>query len=155
MGGANYFFGPEYFIDQDVVLVTFNYRLGPLGFLSIKDGTLTGNQGLQDQILMLNWVKKNIANFGGDPNKVTLFGDDAGAASLTLLAMAPPAKGLFHGAIALSGNALCDQFIQSQPEEASSDLAIRVGCSTNSGEEMLECLKRKSQQDLISESKEM
>ena len=55
------------------------------------------------QVMVLKWVKANIAKFGGDPNKVTIFGEDSGAASVTLMAMVPTAQGLFHGAIALSG----------------------------------------------------
>ena len=86
-----------------MVLVTFNYRLGPLGFLTTDDKTAGGNQGLLDQIMVLNWVKANIGKFGGDPDKVTIFGEDSGAASVTLMAMTPLAKGLFHRAIALSG----------------------------------------------------
>ena len=54
--------------------------------------------------MVLKWVKENIEKFGGDPGKVTIFGEDSGAASVTLMAMSPPAQGLFHGAIALSGN---------------------------------------------------
>merc|ERR1712080_295469 len=134
-GGANFFFGPGYLLEQDVVLVTFNYRLGPLGFLSTSDGTVSGNQGLRDQTMVLNWVKNNIAKFGGDPNKVTIFGEDAGAASVTLLSMVSTAQGLFHGAIALSGNALCNQYLQSEPAEASRELATRLECSTDSGED--------------------
>ena len=86
-----------------MVLVTFNYRLGPLGFLTTDDKSAGGNQGLLDQIMVLNWVKANIGKFGGDPDKVTIFGEDSGAASVTLMAMSPLAKGLFHRAIALSG----------------------------------------------------
>merc|ERR1712013_445008 len=73
-GGASFFFGPGYLLEQNVVLVTFNYRLGPLGFLSTTDKAAGGNQGVQDQIMVLKWVKENIAKFGGDPNKVTIFG---------------------------------------------------------------------------------
>ena len=69
--------------------------------------------GIQDQIMVLKWVQKNIAKFGGDANKVTIMGEDSGAASVTILAMSPLANGLFHGAITLSGNALCDQYMPS------------------------------------------
>ena len=154
-GGASFFFGPGYLLEQNVVLVTFNYRLGPLGFLSSGDGSAGGNQGLQDQILVLKWVQENIAKFGGDPGKVTIFGEDAGAASVTLLAMSPPATGLFHGAIALSGNALCDQYLQQEPLEASRELATRLECSTDSGADIINCLSRKTQQEIISASQDM
>lgn len=154
-GGASFFFGPGYLIEQNVVLVTFNYRLGPLGFLSTSDSAAVGNQGLQDQILALQWVRDNIERFGGDPTKVTIFGEDAGAASVTLLAMSPLADGLFHRAIALSGNALCDQYLQNEPAEASRELASRLECSVESGQHIINCLQRKTQQDIIRASQDM
>ena len=70
-GGID-FYGAEWFMDYDVVLVTVNYRLGPFGFLSMGDEVIQGNQGLWDQRLALEWVRDNIAAFGGDPNKVEL-----------------------------------------------------------------------------------
>ena len=70
-GGAD-FYGAEWFMDYGVVLVTVNYRLGPLGFLSTGDEAAPGNQGLWDQRLALEWVRDNIAAFGGDPNKVLM-----------------------------------------------------------------------------------
>jgi len=154
-GGASFFFGPDYLLEQNVVLVTFNYRLGPLGFLSTEDKTAAGNQGLLDQVMVLNWVKENIAKFGGDPDKVTIFGEDSGAASVTLMAMSPVAKGLFQAAIALSGNALCDQYLQTTPYEASKELAVRLECSGDNGKDIIDCLKRKTQQEIITESQKM
>ena len=70
-GGASYFFGPNYLLENDVVLVTFNFRLGVFGFLATEDKAATGNFGLMDQIMVLKWVQKNIEKFGGDPNKVS------------------------------------------------------------------------------------
>src|SRR3984957_19257195 len=92
----------------DVVIVTINYRLGPLGFLRLNDVTSgripsSGNEGLLDQTAALQWVRDNIAEFGGDPGNVTIFGESAGGMSVgTLLAM-PAARGLFHKAIPQSG----------------------------------------------------
>ena len=92
----------------DAVVVTINYRLGPLGFLRLKEVTngkiqSTGNEGMLDQISALEWVRDNIAEFGGDPDNVTIFGESAGGMSVgTLLAM-PAARGLFHKAIPQSG----------------------------------------------------
>ena len=71
-GGASYFFGPNYLLENDVVLVTFNYRLGVFGFLATDDKAATGNYGLMDQIMVLKWVQKNIEKFGGDPSKVCM-----------------------------------------------------------------------------------
>ena len=80
---------------------------------------------------------------------MTLFGEDSGAASVTLLAMSPHANGLFYGAIALSGNALCDQYMQSNPHEAAVELANRLECSSEKGEDIVNCLSRQTQQDII------
>ena len=154
-GGHSFFFGPGYLLEQNVVLVTFNYRLGPLGWLATQDSTAAGNQGLLDQVMVLQWVKNNIEKFGGDPDKVTIFGEDAGAASVTLMAMSPLAQGLFHRAIALSGNALCDQYLQTKPDEASRELATRLECTTDSGKDIINCLKRKSQQEIITAAQQM
>ncbi|MFJ6440870.1 carboxylesterase/lipase family protein [Streptomyces sp. NPDC091649] len=84
-----------------VVCVTLNYRLGAEGFLLLPDGT--SNLGLLDQIAALEWVRDNIAGFGGDPDNVTVFGQSAGAISITALMTMPRARGLFHRAITQSG----------------------------------------------------
>jgi para-nitrobenzyl esterase len=94
---------------RGVVLVTFNYRLGPFGFFSHPELTkesgrnASGNQALMDTIAALRWVQSNIGAFGGDPNNVTIFGQSAGAAMAGGLVGSPLAKGLFHRAIAESG----------------------------------------------------
>jgi len=148
-GNTESTFGPEYLLNNDVVLVAVNYRLGPLGFLATKDGAATGNFGLKDQILALKWVQKNIAVFGGDPDNVTLMGEDSGAASATIHILSPEAKGLFHKVIAMSGNALCDHFLQTNPQSAAEELASRLDCSSMKGEDIVECLRRQTQQDIV------
>ncbi|XP_049799266.1 esterase FE4-like [Schistocerca nitens] len=97
---------PEYFVDQDVVFVNINYRLGLLGFLSTGDDVVPGNMGLKDQMEALRWVQRNIAAFGGDPQQVTIFGESAGGASIHYHILSPLSKGLFQKAIAMSGTAL-------------------------------------------------
>ena len=89
----------------DVVVVTFNYRVGTLGFLAFDDGVHTGNYALSDMLTALRWVKKNIKNFGGDPDRVTIWGESAGAVNVRILLAVPQAEkeGLFHGAILQSG----------------------------------------------------
>jgi len=95
-------------VKKGVVVVTLNYRLGPLGFLAHpllsaeSPEKVSGNYGLLDQIAALRWVQRNIARFGGDPQKVTIFGESAGAASVSLLLVSPSADGLFQAAIAQS-----------------------------------------------------
>jgi Carboxylesterase type B len=96
---------------QGVVLVTINYRLGPFGWFAhpqlSKESprNSSGNYGLLDQIAALEWVKRNIAAFGGDVSRVTIFGESAGAGSVCYLMASPLARGLFHRAIAESGSA--------------------------------------------------
>ncbi|MEK3785756.1 carboxylesterase/lipase family protein [Paenibacillus sp. FSL K6-1230] len=89
----------------DVVVVTINYRLGPLGFLHLSsfDPELASNAGLLDQVAALRWVQENITAFGGDPENVTVFGESAGAMSIGALLAMPSAKGLFQRAIMQSG----------------------------------------------------
>jgi len=94
---------------KGVVLVSIAYRVGQLGFLAHPElsaespNHVSGNYGLLDMIAGLQWVQKNITAFGGDPNKVTIFGESAGGIAVSMLCASPLAKGLFHGAISQSG----------------------------------------------------
>lgn len=99
----------EYLARKGVVLVSINYRVGSLGFLAHPElsaespNGVAGNYGLQDQIAGLKWIQENIAAFGGDPDRVTIFGESAGGISVSMLCASPLAKGLFQGAISQSG----------------------------------------------------
>lgn len=99
----------EHLARKGVVLVSINYRVGPLGFLAHPELSAesphkaSGNYGLLDQIAGLKWVQRNIAKFGGDPDRVSIFGESAGGISVSMLCASPEAKGLFHGAISQSG----------------------------------------------------
>ena len=99
----------ERLASKGVIVVSVAYRVGPLGYLAhpglsaeSKDH-VSGNYGVLDLIAGLQWVKKNIAAFGGDPGKVTIFGESAGGIAVSMLSASPLAKGLFHGAISESG----------------------------------------------------
>ncbi|KAI0455322.1 Alpha/Beta hydrolase protein [Xylaria acuta] len=87
---------------SDVVVVAVNYRLGTFGFLALEDGVTNGNFGLADQIMALDWVRKNIHKFGGDPKRIIIFGQSAGAASVRAMIASPKAIGKFAAAIPLS-----------------------------------------------------
>lgn len=93
-------------MEQDLILVTFNYRLGILGFYKTQDGTVSGNMGMKDQVLVLKWVQENIEAFNGDPNRVTIMGVNSGAVSVNLHMLSKLSNGLFHRAISQSGTAL-------------------------------------------------
>ena len=85
--------GADYLLDKDIVLVTMNYRLGIFGFFSTGDSAAPGNFGLKDQVLALKWVQENIKAFGGDPKRVTLFGESAGGVSVSLHAISDASNG--------------------------------------------------------------
>lgn len=91
-------YGPDYLLSDSnsLVLVTVNYRLGPLGFFSLESDAAQGNQGLHDQVLALKWVRDHIESFGGDSSNVTLMGESAGGMSAFCLLVSPLARGLFH-----------------------------------------------------------
>jgi para-nitrobenzyl esterase len=97
---------------EGVVLVTINYRLGPLGNLvhpeleAESSNGCSGNYGIRDQIAALDWIQENVSSFGGDPQNVTVFGQSVGAMSVGLLCASPRAQGLFHRAICQSGGLL-------------------------------------------------
>ena len=136
----------------DVIVVTINYRLGPLGFLSLAgEDEVQGNQGLYDQHLALLWVKANIAAFGGDAEKITVVGGSAGAMSITYQALFPPSQGLFHRMIAASGTALSSPVYLSvsQSHTVSSRLAALLGCDAG-GVPSLVCLRHLDVEDIVS-----
>ncbi len=125
-----------------VVVVTFNYRLGVFGFFSHPALEATGgrgNYGMLDQTLALKWVKNNIANFGGDPNNITVFGESAGGMSVGIHVLSPLSAGLFHRAIIESGPMT---YIGRTFDDADADglaIAAMLGCDESTN--VLECLR--------------
>jgi len=111
-GGSDFYDGAALAARGNVVVVSVQYRLGPLGWLrhaSLREGVSSaeesGNFGVLDLIHALHWVRENAAAFGGDPESVTIFGESAGARNVLMLMLAPAAHGLFHGAVVQSGGA--------------------------------------------------
>ncbi|HEX4783288.1 MAG TPA: carboxylesterase family protein [Candidatus Sulfotelmatobacter sp.] len=108
INGSSTPYNPELLVKKDVIVVTFNYRLGFLGFFAQSaidgEGHLNGNYGLMDQQFALGWVRRNIARFGGDPDRVTIFGESAGGQSVYAQLASPLASGMFRGAISESGS---------------------------------------------------
>ena len=128
MGTSSYYDGAP-IAREDVVLVTINYRVGKLGYfahpaLSAENPEhVSGNYGILDQIAALRWVQDNIAQFGGDPKKVTIFGESAGGISVSMLCASPLAKGLFRAAISQSGSSFGPVRPKSYPGENMKSLA--------------------------------
>ncbi|XP_017788192.1 PREDICTED: para-nitrobenzyl esterase-like [Habropoda laboriosa] len=135
-------YGPRLMIERDVVIVTFNYRVGPLGFLSLNHSKALGNAGLKDQYLVLQWVKKNIAAFGGDPNQVTIFGESAGSVSVGYHVLSEKAAGLFSKAFLMSGTPLCQWAHQTAKDNLinAKQLAALLGYAAPTTEDLLDFL---------------
>jgi para-nitrobenzyl esterase len=130
-GGIPWYDGTSFALRGDIVTVTINYRLGALGFADLRDvggEALAGSgaAGLLDQIAALAWVRENIAGFGGDPGRVTIAGESAGAMSVGALLGSPAARGLFHRAIAQSG-AAHHTLSETASREVGRDLARLLG----------------------------
>nr|CAD7441126.1 unnamed protein product [Timema bartmani] len=147
--GSSKFYGPDYIVAEDVVLVTINYRLGVLGFLDVEGSDVVANNGLRDQVMALRWVRDNISQFGGDPDNVTIFGESAGATSVHALLLAPSSGGLFHKAIAQSGTVLLCQVKSTVSNQRAFRLGKALGCETKDPQKLVEFLRTIPDQDLI------
>jgi carboxylesterase type B len=117
IGGSGRGVHAERIINEDVVFAAINYRLGPFGFMSTQDEVIPGNNGLKDQHLALQWAHDNIHLFGGDPDKITIFGQSAGSASVAYHLINQNSKDLFRGAILQSGSFLSPWAFQRKSKE--------------------------------------
>ncbi|RVE54110.1 hypothetical protein evm_001233 [Chilo suppressalis] len=142
-------YGPDYLVQTDIVVVSFNYRLGILGFLSLNCKDATGNMGMRDQVEALKWVQKNIEKFGGDPKNVTIFGFSAGAASVEYLILSRMAKGLFHKAIAQSGSTLLPWALNNDIKQLAYKIPANISKTIKNDEELLKYLKDMPIKELI------
>ena len=156
--------GPEYpggkLAQKGVLVVSLNYRLGPLGFFVHEDlekespAGVAGNYGLLDQIAALQWIRMNIEAFGGDPDRITLFGESAGAAAISLLMLSPLAKGLFHRAVMQSATATTLPYIMplangsyTQARETGRKLAAGLECEK--GKDTLAAMRAKTPEEIM------
>lgn len=161
-GGAHRFgssssYPGEKLAEKGVVLVTINYRLGPLGFVSHPELTAQGckgNQGLLDTVAALEWVQRNVRQFGGNPDNVTVFGESAGGHSTCALVASPLCKGLIHGAIAQSGVGAQAVQLLDQPgaipvsaEDTGVSLGEVLGCPAGPGQ--LDAMRKVSTDEII------
>ncbi|XP_033731419.1 carboxylesterase 1E-like [Pecten maximus] len=159
--GGGYIFGQGTIYDAspltnvgDVIVVTVNYRLGLLGFLSTMDDASLGNYGLWDQRLAVQWVKQNIAAFGGDPNSITLFGESAGSMSVALHALIPKNHGLFQRVIGESGPANSPSSMSLEAKKVSRGYGIFLHCINEhdanfDSSVLVQCLRGKSAAEII------
>ncbi|KAF0884203.1 EST2 esterase, partial [Crocuta crocuta] len=149
IGMASMYDGSALAAFEDVVVVIIQYRLGVLGFFSTGDKHATGNWGYLDQVAALRWVQQNIAYFGGDPGRVTIFGESAGGTSVSSHVVSPMSKGLFHGAIMESGVALLPSLIASSSDAVSMMVANISACGQTDSEALVKCLRDKSEEEIL------
>nr|XP_033802011.1 neuroligin-3 isoform X2 [Geotrypetes seraphini] len=154
--GGSYMEGTGNMIDGNVlasygnvIVITLNYRVGVLGFLSTGDQAAKGNYGLLDQIQALRWISENVAFFGGDPLRITVFGSGIGASCVSLLTLSHHSEGLFQRAIIQSGSALSSWAVNYQPVKYTRMLAEKVGCNVLDTVDMVDCLRQKSSKELV------
>ncbi|XP_046545502.1 acetylcholinesterase-like isoform X2 [Haliotis rubra] len=129
--------------EKNVIVMSINYRVGAHGFLYLSPDTFPGNQGLMDQTLALQWIRDNVERFGGDANRITIFGESAGAASVGHLLLSPKSRDLFTRAILQSGSPL-PVWAAQEPSAAVGSarrLAMLANCSARSDADIYHCIK--------------
>ena len=167
--GAGDWYRPDFLLDFDLVVVSINYRLGALGFLSLDIPTMSGNQGLRDQALALKWVQDNISAFGGDPKRVggsipltyclskipqvTIMGESAGSWSVFYQLLNPNTSGLFTAAIGQSGAVTGGvgwglSFTREEAASNGKNLAGAFNCTRSEVELVESCLREVDAIDL-------
>ncbi|XP_037035581.1 venom carboxylesterase-6-like isoform X3 [Bradysia coprophila] len=149
--GSGNIYGPELLLDHDVILVTFNYRVGPFGFLSLGNRNYSGNLALKDQLLALKWVRDNIHSFGGDKDKVTIHGWSAGCWSVSLHMASPASQGLFNKAICFSASALVPWILSyvKDHRKIARDFAISHGFQPSNDQQLIDYLKNLDADTLV------
>ncbi|CAG9537842.1 unnamed protein product [Cercopithifilaria johnstoni] len=129
---------------KNIIVVTIQYRLGFLGFFTVGNDICPGNFGIWDQLMALKWVKENIKYFGGDPDRITIVGQSAGAASADLLALSPHSRDLFKQIVLLGGNAECPWAVLdvSKVSDYCYQRARKLGWQGNDNAEMIKFLRK-------------
>ncbi|CAG9827647.1 unnamed protein product [Diabrotica balteata] len=149
--GYGTLYNPKFLIDYDIIIVTINYRLGVLGFLTTNDDNIPANLGLKDQLLALQWVHDNIIAFGGDPNQVTIGGESAGSISVGFHWLNKQARGLFTGIIQQSGSPLSSFLSKQGSREIAFEYGRQLNNSFNSSKssDLLVTLQEASLSDIL------
>jgi len=145
-------YDPDFLLDDEVVLVTIQYRLGMFGFLSTESAEAPGNYGMLDQVAALQWIKQNIEAFSGDPNSITIMGQQAGGASVHYHMLSPITRGLFNRAVSMSGSALAWWASIKRPQEKAKRLGRLLECGDDAQdnmEKLVECVRGKPMFDLM------
>ncbi|KAJ0174243.1 hypothetical protein K1T71_010389 [Dendrolimus kikuchii] len=135
-------YGPDFFMKEEVLLVTISHRVGSLGFLYFEDDVIPGNNGIKDVVLALKWIQINIIKFGGDPFKITLMGNTGGATVVDILLNSPKAKGLFSAAILQSGTSWNSELFNSKPKDRAIALINELENTVTTSSQLISELSR-------------
>ncbi|KAI5713458.1 hypothetical protein M8J75_016594 [Diaphorina citri] len=148
--GSGLQYDPNDLVMKNTVVVTVQYRLGSLGFLSSKQKDLPGNVGLLDIASALHWTRHYIQNFGGDPNKITTAGQGSGASAAMLLSLSKLTSSWVQGIVAMSGSALSSFAVDYRPEESYKNVTRKSNvCSDMTGVELVKCLQELSPEEIV------
>ncbi|KAL1488054.1 hypothetical protein ABEB36_015423 [Hypothenemus hampei] len=142
-------YGVRHLVGQRLLVVTIQYRLGSLGFLSSGSKHLPGNAALWDMALAVQWVRNYIGFFGGNPHRIIVMGHDTGASSALLLSLNKVAKGMPDAVVAMSGTAVSRWSIDNTPTDTSHQIAMQNGCPTSNDVTMIKCLQKVPVQAII------
>ncbi|XP_043647997.1 juvenile hormone esterase [Drosophila teissieri] len=142
---------PNYLLEKDIVLVVPQYRVGALGWLSTYTEELPGNAPIADILMALDWVQMHISSFGGDPQKVTIFGQSAGAGIASSLLLSPKTgDSMFKRAIVQSGSIFASWAINKDPEAQSQRICVQLGCSScEQHDQLAKCLQKAKVIDIL------
>ncbi|XP_074027351.1 carboxylic ester hydrolase-like isoform X2 [Leptinotarsa decemlineata] len=140
--GNSHIYNPDFLIQQDLIVITFDFRSGLLGFLSTEDEASYGNYGLKDHYAALKWVNSNIKSFGGDPNQVTLAGHSSGSMSVMYQMIHPKSWGLYNRLICLSGEVTAELGSQKFPRKMAFNVGLSLGIETDNSTELVERLRQ-------------
>ncbi|XP_063103405.1 liver carboxylesterase 1-like [Cavia porcellus] len=155
VGAASTYDGLALSAHENVVVVTVQFRLGIWGFFSTGDEHSRGNWGYLDQVAALRWIQDNIANFGGNPRSVTIFGQSSGGQCVSVLALSPLANNLFHRAISQSGVVFTAGMFTKDVMPVAQRIADIAGCKTTTSAVMVHCLRQKTEDELLEVTKKM
>ncbi|XP_061706644.1 acetylcholinesterase-like [Cydia pomonella] len=150
---GRYLYGPRFLVRHDVIFITFNYRLGPYGFMCLNTSKVPGNQGFKDQVQALRWIKENIRYFGGDDSKITIAGNSAGSISVDFHVhfLQEP---LFNKVILQSGVILTEKVFKDSDLDAPLKLAKQLNYTTNDMYDALSFLNRVEPHELIAANRD-
>ncbi|CAG7681484.1 unnamed protein product [Allacma fusca] len=149
MSGSAADLEPDVFVQKKIVVVTPQYRLGSLGFLSTVNEDLNGNMGIFDQLLALEWVNRFISAFGGDSKQITIMGHGGSAMTLGLLATSELARGLFHRVILMAGSPLSPVSVDNSPKSTFAEIALQNACPSFPTLRFVRCMQHKSVSKLV------